>query len=81
MNSLVKLTNILKSDLQYCEKASYLTYKDIDNWHNQAVGMIRATIIFLKAENRKQAAVYLLNYCHRNIWPKYDKLLDKAKKV
>lgn len=81
MNFLVKLTNILKSDLQYCEKASYLTYEDIDNWHNQATGMVRAAILFLKAMNRRQAAIYLLNYCHRNIWPKYDRLLDKAKKV
>lgn len=81
MNALVKIVNILKSDLDYCEKASYLTYEDIDIWHNHSQGMIRAAIIFLKAENRKQAAYYLVNYCHRNIWPKYDKLLDKAKKV
>lgn len=81
MNTLVKLTKILKDDLQYCEKASYLTYEDIDIWYNHSLGMIRAAIIFLKAENRKQATSYLLNYCHRNIWPKYDKLLDKAKKV
>lgn len=81
MNSLVKLVNILKSDLRYCEKTSYLTYKDIDIWHNYAQGMIRAAIIFLKAENRKQAVIYLLNYCYRNIWPKYDRLLDKAKEM
>ena len=81
MNALVKLTNILKSDLNYCEKASYLTYEGINDWYNQGVGMVRAAIIFLKAENRKQAAYYLVNYCHRNIWPKYDKLLDKAKRV
>lgn len=81
MNSLVKLVNILKSDLNYCEKASYLTYEDVDNWYNQNVGMIRATVLFLKAEGRNQAALYLLNYCQRNIWPKYDRLLDKSKKV
>lgn len=81
MNSLIKIVNILKSDLDYCEKAPYLAYEDINVWYNHSLGMIRAAIIFLKAENRKQASIYLLNYCHRNIWPKYDRLLDKAKKV
>ena len=81
MNSLVELVNILESDLQYCEKCSNPTSEKINDWYSQATGMIRAAVLFLKAMNRRQAAMYLLNYCHRNIWPRYEKLLDKAKKV
>ena len=82
MNTLIQLVNIIRKDLNYCEKASYLTYEDVDNWYNQDVGMIRSAVLFLPATGRKKAALYLLNYCHRNIWPRYDKLLlDKSKKV
>lgn len=79
MNALVKLVNIIRDDLRYCEKSrNHLSYNDINCWYNQDVGIIRAAVLFLKAEGRKQTAIYLLNYCQRNIWRKYDKLLDKA---
>lgn len=78
MNTLIKIVNIIHHDLEFCEKSPYLTQKDIENWYNQDVGIIRCAVLFLKAMNRKTAAVYLLNYCHRNIWKRYDKLLDKA---
>lgn len=81
MNTLVRLVNIIRSDLNYCEKAFNLTYEDIDNWYNQDVGMIRAAVLFLKADGRKQAAMYLFNYCQRNFWKRYDKLLDKIENV
>lgn len=81
MNVLVELVNILKSDLRYCERCSNLTAEKINYWYSQSWGMIRATVFLLNTVNRDKAAHYLLNYCHRNIWPKYDKLLDKAKKV
>lgn len=78
MNTLIGLVNIIHSDLQYCERSSYLSYNDINCWYNQDIGMIRAAVLFLKAEGRKQTAIYLLNYCQRNIWKRYDELLDKA---
>lgn len=81
MNTLVKIVNILESDLRYCERCSNPTPEKINDWYSQAHGMVRAAILFLKSENRRLAAVYLLNYCHRNIWPRYEKLLDKAKKI
>lgn len=78
MNTLIKLINIIHSDLQYCERSPYLSHKDINDWYNQNVGMIRTAVLFLKDEGRKQTAIYLLNYCQRNIWERYDKLLDKT---
>lgn len=78
MNTLIKTVNIIHRDLEFCEKSPYLTQKDIENWYNQDVGIIRCAVLFLKAMNRRPAAMYLLNYCHRNIWKRYDKLLDKA---
>lgn len=81
MNTLIKLVKIIRSDLQYCEAHPNLTCETINDWYNQDVGIIRAAVLFLKAENRKPSALYLLNYCNRNIWPKYDKLLDKTKNV
>lgn len=78
MNTLIKIVNIVHSDLEFCERSPYLTQKDIENWYNQDVGIIRCAVLFLKAMSRRQAAIYLLNYCHRNIWKRYDKLLDKA---
>lgn len=82
MNTLVRLVNIIRSDLNYCEKASNLTYEDVNNWYNQDSGMIRAAALFLPAAGRMQAAAYILDYCDRNIWPKYEKLLlDKIENV
>lgn len=80
MNTLVKLVKIVCDDLRYCERNhQHLNYNDINCWYNQDVGIIRAAVLFLKAENRKQTAIYLLKYCERNIWKKYDKLLDRLK--
>jgi len=81
MSTLIQLVYTLKSDLRYCENCYKPTLEEINDCYYQAHGIVRASIIFLISENRNQAALYLLNYCHRNIWPKYDKLLDKAKKV
>lgn len=79
MNTLIKVVNIIHSDLEYCERSHYLTYKDIDNWYNQDVGIMRCAVLFLSAMEREQAAIYLLNYCQRNIWKRYKKLLDANK--
>lgn len=79
MNTLIKVVNIIHSDLEYCERSPYVTYEDIRDWYSQDTGIIRCAVLFLKAMGRKQAAIYLLKYCQRNIWERYEKLLDANK--